>query len=62
MASRCQFDKVFVPDPADLVCRVILIFGEPELAVFANDIEDLVIVSQWLYKIGYGSQLTSPAT
>ena len=44
--SRCQFDKVFVPDPADLVRCVILVFGQPELAILANDIEDLRTISQ----------------
>ncbi len=32
---------MFVPDPADRVVSVILVFGEPQLALFANDIEDL---------------------
>ncbi len=40
---RCQFDKVFVPDPADLVCHVVLIFGQPELTLFTKHVKDLVI-------------------
>ena len=39
--SGGQFDKVLVPYPADHVVRVILILRQPELALFANDIEDL---------------------
>ena len=40
-ASRSKLDKVLVPDPADQAIRVILVLCEPELALFANDIEDL---------------------
>ena len=40
-ASGGQLDKVLVPYPADQVVRVILILREPELALFANDIENL---------------------
>lgn len=32
---------MLVPYPADHVVRVILILREPELALFADDIEDL---------------------
>ena len=39
--SRSQLCEMFVPDPADLICRVILIFGKPEFAFFADDVEDL---------------------
>ena len=40
-ASGGQLDKVLVPYPSDHVIRVILILRQPELALFANDIEDL---------------------
>lgn len=40
-ASGGKLDEVFVPYPADQVVRVILILCEPELALFADDIEDL---------------------
>ena len=40
-ASGGQLDKMLVPYPADQVVRVILILRQPELALFANDIEDL---------------------
>lgn len=40
-ASRSKLDKVLVPNPADQAVRVILVLCEPELAFFANDIEDL---------------------
>jgi hypothetical protein len=33
---------VFAPDPADLLGRIILVLCKPELAFFADDIEDLV--------------------
>lgn len=32
---------MLVPDPSNLVVGVILVFGKPELALFANDIENL---------------------
>jgi hypothetical protein len=38
---RGQLDKMLVPDPADLVRRVILILGEPKFPFFANDVKDL---------------------
>lgn len=38
---RGQLDKVFVPDPAHLACCIILVLGQPELALLANDIEYL---------------------
>ena len=41
LASRSKLDKVLVPDPADQAVRVILVLRKPELALFANDIEDL---------------------
>lgn len=40
-ASGGQLDEVLVPYPTDHVVRVILIFREPELAFFADDIEYL---------------------
>lgn len=40
-SSGGQLDKVLVPYPSDQVIRVILILRQPELALFANDIEDL---------------------
>ena len=40
-ASGGQLDKVLIPYPADQVVSVILVLREPELAFFANDIEDL---------------------
>lgn len=40
-ASRGQLDEVLVPYPADQVVSVILILRKPELALLANDIEDL---------------------
>ena len=40
-ASRSKLDKVLVPDPADQAVRVILVLCKPELALFANDIENL---------------------
>ena len=40
-ASRGQLDEVLVPYPADQVVGVILVLREPELAFFADDIEDL---------------------
>ena len=54
---------MLVPDPADQVVRVILILGKPELAFFADDIEDLkgqvsTALNHWLDK----TRLTSPAT
>ena len=39
--SGGQLDEVLVPYPADQVVRIILILREPELALFADDIEDL---------------------
>ncbi len=32
---------MFVPDPADHVVPIILVFSQPELALFADNIEDL---------------------
>ena len=32
---------MFTPDPSDLVIWIVLIFGKPQLAFLANDIEDL---------------------
>lgn len=43
---RGQFGKVLVPDPADLVGRVILVLREPELPLFTDDIEDLASRNQ----------------
>lgn len=40
-ASRGQLDEVLVPYPSDQVVSIILILREPELALLANDIEDL---------------------
>lgn len=40
-ASGGQLDEVLVPYPADQVVRVILVLREPELTLFADDIEDL---------------------
>ena len=40
-ASGGQLDEVLVPYPTDQVVRVILVLRQPELAFFANDIEDL---------------------
>jgi hypothetical protein len=37
----CQLGKVFGPDPADELGRVVLVPGKPELALFCYDIEDL---------------------
>jgi hypothetical protein len=37
----CKPGKVFAPDPANLLFRVVLISGEPKLTVFADHIEDL---------------------
>lgn len=39
--SMRELDKVLVPDPSNLVVGVVLIFGEPKLTLFSNDIEDL---------------------
>lgn len=39
--SRGQLDEVLVPYPSDQVVSIILILREPELALLANDIEDL---------------------
>ena len=39
--SGGQLDEVLVPYPANQVVRVILILREPELTLFADDIEDL---------------------
>ena len=39
--SRRELSKVFVPDPADLIRMVVLVLGQPELALFADDVEDL---------------------
>lgn len=36
-----QFDKVFVPYPANCLLRVVLVFGKPKFAFFSNDIKDL---------------------
>ncbi len=33
--------KVLGPDPANLLLRIILVYGEPALAPCANDVEDL---------------------
>lgn len=39
-----ELGKVFLPDPADGAVGVVLVAREPELAAFANDVEDLVMV------------------
>ena len=39
--SGSQLDKVLVPDPSNQIVGVVLIFGKPELAFLANDVEDL---------------------
>ena len=36
-----QLRKMLLPNPADQPGRIILVFGEPELAPLADDIEDL---------------------
>ena len=55
-ASGGQFDEVLVPYPADQIIRVILILREPELALFADDIEDLrECISTALYHPWKGS-------
>ena len=56
-ASRCQFGKVFVPDPADLVGVIVLVLREPELALFADDVEDLEGFSQYTSLPGHMQSL-----
>lgn len=53
-----QLDKVFVPDPTDLVFLVVLILGEPELTLLTNDIEDLIRENQQLEILGRDTALT----
>lgn len=38
---RGQLDEVFIPDPAHLACCIILVLGQPELALLTDDIEYL---------------------
>lgn len=63
--SRCEFGKVFGPDPADLVGGIVLILRQPEFALFADDVKDLERSSQCSCLIEYLQSLnplTSPAT
>lgn len=36
-----QFGKMLGPDPPDHVARIVLVLGQPQLALFGNDIKDL---------------------
>lgn len=40
-SSRCQLDEMLVPNPSNLVVKVVLILRKPELALLADDIKDL---------------------
>jgi hypothetical protein len=33
--------EMFAPDPSNLISWIILVFGEPKLALFSYDIKDL---------------------
>lgn len=46
--SRCQFGEMFVPDPADLVGRIVLVLRKPKFALCADDVEDLEHSSQYI--------------
>lgn len=37
-----QLGKVLRPDPAHQLRRVVLVLGQPQLALFGNDVEDLL--------------------
>jgi len=57
-ASGSQSCKMFAPDPPDLLAEVVLILGEPKLALLSNNIKDFArsvgqigIASFYLYNI-----------
>lgn len=39
-----QLGEMLAPDPADDVCWIVLVFGQPEFALFCHHVEDLHVV------------------
>jgi len=58
---RGQLDEVFIPDPADLARCIVLVLGQPELALLTDDIEYLDHKSATA-QTHQSRQPTSPAT